>query len=712
MATQVSNFNVPMNTSQILRDTIANQDARFHNQVAEVMTHLALCHDVVINKNKGTFSSASPDELALVNGAKSLGFVFMGRDGDNNIHIKMPSNELQEYRLLNTLEFNSTRKRMSVVVENAQTGEIKLLCKGADSIMTPLLAENEANRTNIDQVQKYVDAFAVDGLRTLILASKVLPKHEYEKWNEKFEAAQNSVKGRDQAVEAVNAEIEFDMDLVGCTAIEDKLQEEVAETIVSFKDAGIKVWVLTGDKVETAVNIGYSCGLLNQHMKQHVLDSADKGKIYDTLNDILMIFGSDRDSSQKSALIVANESLLKIEKHKPLLEKFLKVTDHMDVVLACRVSPKQKGEIVQMIKKRFNDKITLAIGDGANDVPMLLAAHVGIGIAGREGMQAARASDYAIGKFKYLKTLLFVHGREAYRRNCDLVCYNFYKNLVYISVQFFFGFYSVFSGMPLYEAFIYQMYNPCYTGVANMWWAVMDLEFPKKVFMKNSQLYRLGIERRKFSTAKFWQWNFYAFYHAIIILFCGMVVTQIAVFANGQTYDFWAGGHVVFFFCIVVVNLVQLQMTNNLTGWGELLIFSQILFFFPSYWVICWWADDNVVYGIFEQWHMLPVTWFGLALTCCILMLFDWGVLQILGYIKGVAKKSDKYTVISESIRHNQIEPSNDSLEDRMPVLNKSECSSPSPISRQQQQQPIAQSLTNETNGQRKASEKIVSDKN
>lgn len=112
----------------------------------------------------------------------------------------------------------------------------------------------------------------------------------------------------------------------------------------------------------------------------------------------------------------------------------IKLTDMLGVVLACRVSPKQKGDIVDLVKHRHPGKNTLAIGDGANDVSMIMQAHVGVGIAGLEGMQAARASDFAIGQFKFLKPLLFVHGREAYRRNADLVCYAFYKNIMYVIV--------------------------------------------------------------------------------------------------------------------------------------------------------------------------------------------------------------------------------------------------------------------------------------
>ena len=144
--------------------------------------------------------------------------------------------------------------------------------------------------------------------------------------------------------------------------------------------------------------------------------------------------------------MIAGDSLLIINNNPALLTTFLAIAEASNVVLACRVSPKQKADIVGMINKKYPDKITLAIGDGANDVSMIMKAQIGIGIAGREGMQAARASDYAIGKFKYLKPLLFIHGRESYRRNSNIVCYNFYKNILYVIVQMQFNYYASFSG--------------------------------------------------------------------------------------------------------------------------------------------------------------------------------------------------------------------------------------------------------------------------
>lgn len=178
-------------------------------------------------------------------------------------------------------------------------------------------------------------------------------------------------------------------------------------------------------------------------------------------------------------MVIAGASLVEVDSDELLRKEFLDIADEVDVVLACRVSPKQKADIVRMIRGRHPEKTTLAIGDGANDVAMILAAHVGVGILGKEGQQAARSADYAIGQFKFLKPLLFYHGREAYRRNSYFVLYNFYKNFLYVVTQFFFGAYSCFSGQPLYEQVIYQMYNIFMTSAPIMWYSTYDYEYEK-----------------------------------------------------------------------------------------------------------------------------------------------------------------------------------------------------------------------------------------
>jgi phospholipid-transporting ATPase len=176
---------------------------------------------------------------------------------------------------------------------------------------------------------------------------------------------------------------------------------------------------------------------------------------------------------------VSGEALSTIQKDPRLTKDFIAVGQKVSVVLACRVSPKQKADIVQMIRNEFPNKTTLAIGDGANDVSMIITAHVGVGIAGKEGQQAARSADFKIGQFRFLKTLLFHHGREAYRRNAYLVCYNFYKNALFVLPQYWFGFYSMFSGQTLYDPIVYQMYNIVFSSIPIMWFSLFDFQETK-----------------------------------------------------------------------------------------------------------------------------------------------------------------------------------------------------------------------------------------
>ena len=210
-----------------------------------------------------SYNASSPDELALVNGARFLQITYVGRDPvDNNIFNISYKGEIRSFELLNTIEFTSTRKRMTNVFKDPSTGEIIVMCKGADSIILPLLNANQSNEL-IDCTNKFMDDCAKTGLRTLLFAEKILTEAEYEKWLVEYQNAANSMVERDDRIAEAAAKLEFDFNLVGSTALEDRLQDEVPETIEHIRRAGIKLWVLTGDKIETAINIGYSCRLLD-----------------------------------------------------------------------------------------------------------------------------------------------------------------------------------------------------------------------------------------------------------------------------------------------------------------------------------------------------------------------------------------------------------------------------------------------------------------
>lgn len=255
------NFNDPK-----LNECLCRPGNSEHQYLIKVLIFLSVCHTIVVDGRNKNYNAASPDELALVNAAKQFGYEFIGHDKDDNllIHNKI-DNQMLKYKLLNVCEFTSSRKRMSVIVKTP-LGEILLMCKGADSIIKARLCQESLKSQMFKQTQQQVDLYAQEGLRTLFLAERTIGQDEYNDWNAKSEAAKIQISNREEKVAEVDELIEVNLSLIGSTAIEDKLQENVATTIEFVKSAGIKVWVLTGDKIETAVNIGFSAGLLDSSM--------------------------------------------------------------------------------------------------------------------------------------------------------------------------------------------------------------------------------------------------------------------------------------------------------------------------------------------------------------------------------------------------------------------------------------------------------------
>ena len=201
-------------------------------------------------------------------------------------------------------------------------------------------------------------------------------------------------------------------------------------------------------------------------------------------------------------------------------------------MLACRVSPKQKAEVVLMVRNKHPRNTTLAIGDGANDVNMINAAHIGVGISGLEGQQAVKAADYAIGKFRFLKNLLFVHGREAYRRNSYATCYIFYKNILETAPIFFYGIWTIFSGTPIYHVILYNAFNPAFTSLPIIWFSTMDLEHTKEKLMSDPKLYKYGLRNLHFNIRIFLKWILYGFWQSSLIL----VFSFYSIVKDSQNY--------------------------------------------------------------------------------------------------------------------------------------------------------------------------------
>ena len=241
-----------------------------------ILVFMALCHTIIIDGKTGKFNASSPDELALVNFAKQYNYEFVGRDGDDICTVKQNGQE-RNYKLLNICEFTSTRKRQSVIIREMDGNKrILLFSKGADAIMKDLLSKESVESEDYLESQQYVDKFALEGLRTLFLAYKVLDEEKWEEWNKESEKAKLVIANREEEVARVDGQIEVELKLLGSTAIEDKLQDEVADTIKFMKRTGIKVWVLTGDKVQTAIEIGVSAGLIDETMDRIIIETDNK----------------------------------------------------------------------------------------------------------------------------------------------------------------------------------------------------------------------------------------------------------------------------------------------------------------------------------------------------------------------------------------------------------------------------------------------------
>jgi len=417
----------------------SGQEQKLANE--QFMLALALCHTVITERTPGDpprieFKAQSPDEAALVATARDCGFTVLGRSNDGIILNVL--GEEREYQVLNTLEFNSSRKRMSAIIRMPD-GKIVLLCKGADSVIYSRLRKGEQHQLR-KTTAEHLEMFAREGLRTLCIAQKALDEEEYNIWNQEHDLAAAAIIDREDKLETVSDAIERDLNLIGGTAIEDRLQDGVPDTISLLADAGIKLWVLTGDKVETAINIGFSCNLLSNGMDLIVFKMEEEtiaaaGAELDKYLASFGITGTDEElkAARKNheppgpthAIVIDGDSL-KLVLEDELRQKFLLLCKQCKSVLCCRVSPAQKAAVVQMVKEGL-DVMTLSIGDGANDVAMIQEADVGVGIAGEEGRQAVMSSDYAIAQFRFLQRLILVHGRWSYRRLAETIANFFYK---------------------------------------------------------------------------------------------------------------------------------------------------------------------------------------------------------------------------------------------------------------------------------------------
>ncbi|NWV58539.1 AT8B3 ATPase, partial [Malurus elegans] len=508
----------------------------------EFLRLLALCHTVMV-EDRGdqlVYQAASPDEEALVLAARSLGYVFLARTQDSITVCELGTT--RTYELLAMLDFNSERKRMSVLVRDPQ-GTIRLYTKGADSVILERLRQRGPSES---LTERALDRFAEETLRTLCVASREVSEAEFRSWSRRHSQATLLLRDRARELHRLYEEMEQNLQLLGATAIEDKLQDGVPETIQLLKLGNIKVWVLTGDKQETAMNIGYACRLLTDDME--ILEEKEvRSKPLSSHSEILQAYwesnnnlSGSRDAPcsshpsqqhpeapchRRRAIIISGDFLDQIlhtgevlmEKARwpwqwlrcdsaeasqdqgGLVEKaFVELASGCQAVICCRVTPKQKALMVQLVKKH-KKAVTLAIGDGANDVNMIKTADIGVGISGLEGLQAVQCSDYALAQFCFLQRLLLVHGRWNYLRICKFLRYFFYKTFAGLLAQVWFAFHSGFTAQPLYEGWFLALYNIFYTAYPVLSVGLLEQDVSAKKSLEFPELYMIGQQDELFN---------------------------------------------------------------------------------------------------------------------------------------------------------------------------------------------------------------------
>ncbi|XP_020971034.1 phospholipid-transporting ATPase 1-like isoform X2 [Arachis ipaensis] len=557
------------------------------------------------------YQGESPDEQALVSAASAYGYTLFERTSG---HVVVDKNgEKIRLEVLGMHEFDSVRKRMSVVIRFPDNA-VKVLVKGADTSMLSILANDKDSVWHATQT--HLNEYSLEGLRTLVLASRDLSEEELEAWQSAYAEASTALYDRAIKLRHAASLIECKLKLLGATGIEDRLQEGVPDTIECLRQAGIKVWVLTGDKQETAISIGVSCKLLTPDMHKIIINANSEAHCRDLLVQAKARYGvrpsgkgqgngkcktiadlgkEEEEDTAPMALIIDGTSLVYILEKEAESELFDLATA-CRVVICCRVAPLQKAGIVNLIKSRTDD-MTLAIGDGANDVSMIQMADVGVGICGQEGRQAVMASDFAMGQFRFLRKLLLVHGHWNYQRLGYLVLYNFYRNAVFVFMLFWYILCSAFSTTSALTEWSCVLYSVIYTSIPTVIVGVMDKDLSQKTLLQYPKLYGAGHRQEAYNIRLFWLTMIDTLWQSLVVFLIPVLTYQ------NSSIDIWSLGSL---WTIAIVILVTVHLAMDVNGW--ILIMH-----------VAVWGSIFITYGcliVLDSIPLLPNYWTIYHLAC------------------------------------------------------------------------------------------------
>ena len=606
------------------------------NYINEFWTALALTNECMIKyeKDEIKYMCTSPDDLELIKTAKNQGYKLIETSVDTKT-IKI-GDKKYKYGVLRVLGFSSERKRMSIIVKNEKG--IRLYIKGADCEISKRLSKKSLKNENFQIISKGLKEFSKKGLRTLMVAFRKINEDDYKSWLKQLHKDELNMKNKQKLIERLYDIIEKNLTLLGGTAVEDKLQDNVPETIKELRAAGIKIWVLTGDKLDTAKSIGQSCNLISNEQKTFILKiqreedenyrkdpfqemtnffeefqffinslvrkynldvryfsnkSGHNYSINNNFNQNEIIKEVNRSQSEMSNsmsdkssvvsyinfeafqnlkeknflepfnIIIEAPILNGLFKDEDQTENFLRIAYYANAVICCRVSPSQKSLIVQKMKEFDNNAVTMAVGDGGNDVAMIMEANIGIGIVGEEGTSAVQASDFSIGEFQILKRLLFYHGRNNLFRISKMIIYFFYKNFVFTMTQYYFSFLCLASGQTIIDDWYITCYNLIFTALPLCIRAITDSDINTDNKNINKNLALLYRENRD-------EYKIFNFKNLMINLFKGMVLSlfiylsgfQNTMLIHGYNKNIWYLS-LTNYTCILIVVSMNLLITSN-----------------------------------------------------------------------------------------------------------------------------------------------------
>ncbi|KAF7583915.1 phospholipid-translocating P-type ATPase, flippase family protein [Clavispora lusitaniae] len=535
--------------------TISSKRKDLRAKVCDFCLVLALCHNVTPTEEDGvvSYQAASPDEIAIVKFCESVGIRLYKRDRTSITLIHMSTNQELHYEVLYNFPFNSDTKRMGIIIRDLQTNEQWFMQKGADTVMAKIVNSN-------DWLDEETSNMAREGLRTLVIGRKRLNTTLFQDFVKEYEEASLLMHARESAMQRViNQYLETEVELLGLTGVEDKLQKDVKSSIELLRNAGVKIWMLTGDKVETAKCVAISAKLISRGQYIHEITKVSHPDAAMALLDQLNV-------STNSCLLIDGESLAVYMKHFP--EEFFRVSIGLPAVIACRCTPQQKADIAVAIKKATGKRVC-CIGDGGNDVSMIQCADVGVGIVGKEGKQASLSADFSIDQFHFLSKLLLWHGRNSYKRSAKLGQFVIHRGLIMSVAQAIYSVSSHFEPLALYQGWLMVGYSTLYT-MAPVFSLTLDHDIDEKLTKLYPELYKELTLGRSLSYKTFFMW-------VSISLFQGSVIQLLSQKFQTLKESNFLAMVTISFSSLVFNELIMVALTIN--TWNRTMVVTIVVTF-------------------------------------------------------------------------------------------------------------------------------------